>query len=241
MTLGLLPYPATSMNAHVDGFAQEDLAPRGHRMDNGSNADVLLDAAYRQLFFHTMAADREPFLESQFRNGQINVQQLMRGLCLSERFQRWVYQYNSNYDVAAQLVQRLLGREVNGEQEKIAWSIVLGQEGLAGLVDALLSSPEYVNTFGVDTVPYQRRRLLSGRPTGNVPFNISLPRYGAYWRDVAGLKRGSAGAARVSAAWANGVPPVAKRLGLVLSIVGSFELARVFLTVVVAIGSTAGH
>lgn len=240
MTLGLLPYPATSMNAHVAGFAQEDLAPRGHRMDNGSNADVLLDAAYRQLFFHTMAADREPFLESQFRNGQINVQQLMRGLCLSERFQRWVYQCNSNYDVAAQLVQRLLGREVNGEQEKIAWSIVLGQEGLAGLVDALLNSPEYVNTFGVDTVPYQRRRLLSGRPTGNVPFNISLPRYGAYWRDVAGLKKGSAGA-RVSAAWANGVPPVAKRLGLVLSIVGSFELARVFLTVVVAIGSTAGH
>ena len=166
MTLGLLPYPATSMNAHVAGFAQEDLAPRGHRMDNGSNADVLLDAAYRQLFFHTMAADREPFLESQFRNGQINVQQLMRGLCLSERFQRWVYQCNSNYDVAAQLVQRLLGREVNGEQEKIAWSIVLGQEGLAGLVDALLNSPEYVNTFGVDTVPYQRRAAVVRTPYG---------------------------------------------------------------------------
>ena len=239
MTLGLLPYPATSMNAHVTGFAQEDLAPRGHRMENDRNADVLIDAAYRQLFFHTMAADREPFLESQFRNGQINVQQLMRGLCLSERFQRWVVRCNSNYDVAAQLVQRLLGREVNGEQEKIAWSIVLGQEGLAGLVDALLNSPEYVNTFGVDTVPYQRRRLLSGRPVGNVPFNISLPRYGAYWRDVAVTKWSAGG--RVSAAWANGVPPVAQKLGLALSIVGSFELARVFLTVVVAIGSTAGH
>jgi len=88
MTLGLLPYPATSMNAHVTGFAQEDLAPRGHRTDHALNTDVLIGAAYRQLFFHTMAADREPFLESQFRNGQINVQQLMRGLCLSERFQR---------------------------------------------------------------------------------------------------------------------------------------------------------
>lgn len=227
------------MNAHVAGFAQEDLAPRGHRMDNGSDADVLINAAYRQLFFHTMAADREPFLESQFRNGQISVQQLMRGLCLSERFQRWVYQCNSNYDVAAQLVQRLLGREVNGEQEKIAWSIVLGQEGLAGLVDALLNSSEYMNTFGVDTVPYQRRRLLSGRPMGNVPFNIRLPRYGAYWRDVAGVKGAVGG--RVSAAWTNGVPPVAQKLGLALSIVGSLELARVFLTVVVAIGSTAGH
>lgn len=239
MTLGLLPYPETSMNANVAGFAQEDLAPRGHRMDNGSSADMVINAAYRQLFFHTMAADREPFLESQFRSGQINVQQFMRGLCLSERFRRWVVQCNSNYDVAAHLVQRLLGREVNGEQEKIAWSIVLAQEGLAGLVDALLNSPEYMNAFGVDVVPYQRRRLLSGRSLGNVPFNISLPRYGAYWRDAAVTKWSTGG--RVSAAWANGVPPVAKKFGFVLSVVGSLELVRVFVTVVVAVGSTAGH
>ena len=240
MTLVLLPYPATSMNAHVAGFAQEDLAPLGHRTDSASSADMVIDAAYRQLFFHTMAADREPFLESQFRNGQITVQQFMRGLCLSERFQRWVMRCNSNYDVAAHLVQRLLGREVNGEQEKIAWSIVLCQEGLASLVDALLNSPEYMNTFGVGTVPYQRRRLLSGRSMGNVPFNISLPRYGAYWRDVAVTKWSSSGA-KVSAAWANGVPPVAKKFGFALSVVGSFELVRVFVTVVVAVGSTAGH
>ena len=239
MTLGLLPYPATSMNAHVAGFAQEDLAPRGHCMDNASSADELINAAYRQLFFHTMAADREPFLESQFKSGQMNVQQLMRGLCLSERFQRWVYQCNSNYEVASQLVQRLLGREVNGEKEKIAWSIVLVQKGLTGLVDALLNSSEYMNTFGVDTVPYQRRRLLSGRSMGNVPFNIRLPRYGAYWRDVAVTKWAAGG--RVSAAWANGVPPVAQKFGFVLSVVGSFELVRVLITVVVAVGSTAGH
>ena len=239
MTLGLLPYPATSMNAHVAGFAQEDLAPRGHCMDNAINADELINTAYRQLFFHTMVADREPFLESQFKNGQINVQQLMRGLCLSVRFQRWVYRCNSNYEVASQLVQRLLGREVNGEKEKIAWSIVLVQEGLTGLVDALLNSSEYMSTFGVDTVPYQRRRVLAGRPMGNTPLNISLPRYGAYWRDVAVTKW--VAEKRVSAAWANGVPPVAQKLGLALSIVGSFELVRVFVTVVVAIGSTAGH
>lgn len=239
-TLGILPYPATSMNAHVAGFSQEDAVPRGHRIDNaGSNSQMLIDAAYRQLFFHTMAADREPFLESQFRNGQITMQQFMRGLCLSERFQRWVYQCNSNYDVAAQLVQRLLGREVNGEQEKIAWSIILCQDGLAGLVDVLLNSPEYMDAFGVDTVPYQRRRILSGRPMGNTPFNISLPRYGTYWRDVVVTKWSPGG--RVSAAWANGVPAVAQKLGLALSVVGSFELVRVFLTVVVAIGSTAGH
>ena len=136
-------------------------------------------------------------------------------------------------------MQRLLGREVSGEKEKVAWSIVLVQEGLAGLVDALLNSSESMNTFGVDTVPYQRRRLLSGRPMGNVPFNISLPRYGACWRDGVVTKWPAGG--RVSAAWANGVPPVAQKFGPALSIGGSFEVARVFVTVVVAIGSTAGH
>ncbi len=88
------------MNARVAGFAQEDPALRGHRMDSISNADVLIDAAYRQLFFHTMAANREPFLESQFGSDQINVQQLMCSLCLSERFQRWVYRCNPNNEVA---------------------------------------------------------------------------------------------------------------------------------------------
>ncbi len=237
MTLGLLPYPAETMNARVAGFAQEDLAPRSHRLDHTSNADELIDAAYRQLFFHTFSADREPFLESQLKSGQINVQQFIRGLCLSERFQRWVYPCNSNYDVVAYLVQRLLGREVNGEKEKIAWSIVLAQKGLAGLVDALLNSPEYMNTFGLDTVPYQQRRLLPSRAIGVVPFNISLPRYSTYWRDVMASQSGP----RVSAAWANGVPALGKKLGLGLAVVGSIELVRVFLTVVVAIGSTAGH
>ena len=46
------------MNARVAGFAQADLAPRGHRLDHAGSADELVNAAYRQLFFHTMAADR---------------------------------------------------------------------------------------------------------------------------------------------------------------------------------------
>ncbi len=75
------------------------------------------------------------------------------------------------------MAQRLLGRQVNGEQEKIAWSIVLAQKDLAGLVDALLNSPEYMTTFGADAVPYQWRRLLPSRTVGTaVPLNISLPR-----------------------------------------------------------------
>lgn len=70
------------------------------------------------------------------------------------------------------MAQRLLGRQVNGEQEKIAWSIVLAQKSLAGLVDALLNSPEYMTTFGADvfrtngggSYPAARWALLASPP-----------------------------------------------------------------------------
>ena len=156
MTIGLLPYTSTTMHARVAGFDGEDESPPGHQGETLLSAaewDVLILRAYSQLFFHTFSADREPFLESQLRNGQINVRQFMRGLCLSERFRSWVYRCNNNYEVVEHLVQRLLGRDMNGEQEKLAWSIVIAQRGLAGLVDALLDSQEYVSTFGNNTVP----------------------------------------------------------------------------------------
>ena len=247
MTIGYLPYPSTTMHARVAGFDREDESPLGHCGEGLLSSvewDALIHRAYNQLFFHTFSADREPFLESQLRNGQINVRQFMRGLCLSERFRCWVYRCNNNYEVVAHVVQRLLGRDLNGEKEKLAWSIVIAQQGLAGLVDAILDSQEYINTFGNNTVPHQRRRLLSGRMMGQVPLNVMLPRYGHHWRDAM-AERAPTGASarqlRTSEAWASGVPKVAFKLGAVLSIIGTFEVARVVLTVIMAIASTAGH
>jgi len=49
---------------------------------------------------------------------------------------------------------------------------------LVGFVDALLDSEEYLNNFGDDIVPYQRRRILPQRTDGETPF-ARMPRYGA--------------------------------------------------------------
>ena len=247
MTIGLLPYTSTTMHARVAGFDGEDESPPGHQGETLLSAaewDVLILRAYSQLFFHTFSADREPFLESQLRNGQINVRQFMRGLCLSERFRSWVYRCNNNYEVVEHLVQRLLGRDMNGEQEKLAWSIVIAQRGLAGLVDALLDSQEYVSTFGNNTVPYQRRRLLSGRMLGLTPLNVKLPRYSSYWRDA--MDEFVPASARVrqlrtSDAWSSGVPKLSLRLGAAFAVVGSVVVARLLIGVIVAVTSTAGH
>ena len=80
-------------------------------------------------------------------------------------------------------VQRLLGRDVYRDKEKLAWSIVLATSGLEGFVNALLESEEYMSNFGYDTVPYQRRRILPQRESGELPF-ARMPRYGADHRAV---------------------------------------------------------
>ncbi|MEO0852066.1 MAG: phycobilisome rod-core linker polypeptide, partial [Cyanobacteria bacterium J06648_11] len=65
---------------------------------------------------------------------------------------------------------RMLGRDIYNEREKLSWSIVLATQGLEGFINALLESDEYLEHFGLDTVPYQRRRVLPQRASGDLPF-----------------------------------------------------------------------
>jgi phycobilisome rod-core linker protein len=148
--------------------------------------DDLIEAAYRQIFFHAFAVDREPFLESQLRNGQISVRQFIRGLLLSSTFTKSFYNLNSNYRFVEHCVQRVLGRDVYDEREKIAWSIVVATKGRTGFIDALLNSDEYLESFGDAIVPYQRRRTLPSGAT-ETPFNLKSPRYDAYYRAKLGF------------------------------------------------------
>ena len=94
---------------------------------------------------------------------------------------------NSNYKVVRHLVERLLGRKTSGKGEELSWSIVIATKGVAGMVDALLDSEEYLDNFGFDTVPYQRHRVLPGRDLGDTPFNITTPRYDEYHRNKLGF------------------------------------------------------
>ncbi|NER00505.1 MAG: phycobilisome rod-core linker polypeptide CpcG, partial [Cyanothece sp. SIO2G6] len=140
--------------------------------------------------FHAFESDREPFLESQLRSGQITVREFVRGLLLSNTFNRSFYSLNSNYRFVEHCIQRVLGRDVYSEREKIAWSIVVGTQGRTGFIDALLDSDEYLENFGDTIVPFQRRRVLPGRTEGEMPFNLKSPRYDEYYRNKLGFPRG---------------------------------------------------
>jgi phycobilisome rod-core linker protein len=191
VSIPLLVYSPTSQNQRVEGFeVPGDEKPRLYSTDNllsPTDLDMLIEAAYRQIFFHAFACDREPFLESQLRNRQITVRDFIRGLLCSNRYKRSFYDLNSNYRFVEQTVQRVLGRDVYSEREKIAWSIVVATKGLVGFIDDLLNSEEYIEAFGYNILPYQRRRVLPSRAEGELPFNIKSPRYDAYHRDKLGF------------------------------------------------------
>lgn len=191
MAIPLLEYAPKSQNQRVAGYiVPGDEQPKIYSTENLPSPvamDELIEAAYRQIFFHAFKADREPFLESQLRNGQITVRDFIRGLLLSETYRESFYEKNSNYRFVEHCIQKVLGREPYNEREKIAWSILVATKGIKGLVDALLDSDEYLENFGYDVVPYQRRRILPGRSEGELPFNIKSPRYDGYHRAQLGF------------------------------------------------------
>ena len=149
--------------------------------------NFIIETAYRQIFFHAFKVDRDRFLESQLRNGQITVRDFVRSLCLSDTFNRSFYNLNSNYKVVRHLVEKLLGRTTHGKSEEIAWAAVIMTRGVKGMVDDIINSDEYLNAFGFDTVPYQRNRVVGARDLGETPFNITSPRYDAYYRKIFGF------------------------------------------------------
>lgn len=193
MSLPLLTYEPNSQNQRVNGYeVPGDDQPRIFTSDNvGARIDLddVINAAYRQVFHEQqmLKANRQILLESQLRGGLISVKSFIRGLAVSDAFRTWNYEVNNNYRFVEICVQRLLGRNVYDDKEKLAWSIVLATKGLKGFIDALLDSNEYLENFGDNVVPYQRRRILPQRAEGELPFE-RVPRYDAnHLRTLEGL------------------------------------------------------
>ncbi len=247
MSIPLLEYSPTSQNQRVIGYELPgEEQPKIYNSENllsGAEMDELIEAAYRQVFNEQqmLLSNRQRELESQLRGGQITVRDFIRGLVLSEPFRRRNYEVNNNYRFVQMCVQRLLGRDVYLEREKLAWSIVLATSGLRGFVESLLDSEEYMTNFGYDTVPYQRRRILPQRASGDLPF-ARMPRYGeghravleqmGYFRpDLTPLEL-----PRVAWDWQQSYAAIPIRLtGAIIAIVGALLLSAMVL--IIALGA----
>ncbi|ABW32400.1 phycobilisome rod-core linker polypeptide [Acaryochloris marina] len=187
MPLPLLEYNLTSQNQRVDGFevpSDEQKTFSSGKLTTPTEIATIIDAAYLQIFHEQqmLTANRQATLESQLKAGQITVKDFIRGLILSDSFRRLNYDANNNYRFVELCFQRVLGRQVYNERETLAWSIVLATKGLQGFIDELLNTDEYLETFGEDTVPYQRRRILPKQEIGELTF-AHVTRYGEDYRN----------------------------------------------------------
>lgn len=188
MSLPLMQYKPSAQNQRVDSYeVPGDEQPRIYSTNNllsPGEMDALIIAAYRQIFHEQQmtASSRQLALESQLRAKQITVKQFIEGLATSAHFRSYNYDTNSNYRFVQMCIQRILGRDVYDEREKLAWSIVVATKGIKGFIEQLLNSKEYLENFGESTVPYQRRRILPQHAQGDLPF-ARMARYDEYYRD----------------------------------------------------------
>ncbi|MEM7579949.1 MAG: phycobilisome rod-core linker polypeptide [Mastigocoleus sp.] len=188
MAIPLLDYSPSSQNQRVAGYeVPGEEQPRVYSTETlptSGEMDELIRAAYYQVFHEQqmLVSNRQPFLESQLTSGQITVKDFIQGLVTSDSFRRLNYESNNNYRFVEICIQRLLGRKIYDEREKLAWSIVIATKGLQGFINDLLNSQEYIDNFGNDTVPYQRRRILPQRMSGELPF-ARMARYGEDYRN----------------------------------------------------------
>jgi phycobilisome rod-core linker protein len=183
MPIPILKYSLVTQNQRVNGFESNpgEEQPKIYTTDNLPTAfemDEIIWACYRQIFseHQTLSVTRDPFIESQLRFNQIKVKDFIVSLLLSDSFRHLNYDVNNNYRIVEMCIQRVLGRDIYNEREKLAYSIVLADKGFETFVKLLVNSDEYSENYGDTVVPYQRRRVIAQRSKGEVPFNLKTPR-----------------------------------------------------------------
>ncbi|WP_258184151.1 phycobilisome rod-core linker polypeptide, partial [Chroococcidiopsis cubana] len=88
--------------------------------------------------------------------GEISVREFVRQLAKSKVF-RSLY-WDSLYVTKAieYIHRRLMGRPTYGRQEMNRYYDICATRGFYALIDAIIDSPEYLECFGENTVPYER-------------------------------------------------------------------------------------
>ncbi|MBF2025981.1 MAG: phycobilisome rod-core linker polypeptide [Oscillatoriales cyanobacterium C42_A2020_001] len=122
-----------------------------------SSTQAVIRAAYLQVFGRDVyEGQRLKVDEIKLENGEITVREFVRRIAKSNLFRSlyWTPLYVTK--AVEYIHRRLLGRPTYGRQEINAYFDISSKKGFYALVDAIIDSLEYSETFGEDTVPYER-------------------------------------------------------------------------------------
>ena len=125
----------------------------------GSTAlESTIYAAYRQVLGNLRPTESQRLneLESQLMNGNISVRDFVAGIAKSEIYkQNYFYKVSAIRGVELNL-KHLLGRTPINQNEVSNYIQHIAQQGFDSLVEKITSSGEYLEVYGIDTVPYLR-------------------------------------------------------------------------------------
>jgi phycoerythrin-associated linker protein len=123
-----------------------------------AHAQSVLRSAYRQVFgnAHLMEEQRVATAESLFMQGDLTVQGLISALASSETYRKLFLEKNGPYRFVELNFKHLLGRAPHDQAEVSEHVQRLAAEGYDAEIASYVCSPEYIASFGFDTVPYWR-------------------------------------------------------------------------------------
>lgn len=127
--------------------------------------DAVINAVYLRVFGRQVYAEElltfKP-VESKVRDGSLSIRAFVKYLAKSSVFRSIYWEPLFICKAIEYIHNRLLGRPTYGRQEINQYFNIAYKENYFKMIDAIIDSPEYLETFGDDTVPYERYLTASG-------------------------------------------------------------------------------
>jgi phycobilisome core-membrane linker protein len=141
--------------------------PKSNRGQSTSFGETSTQAVIKAIYLQVMGRDvyegqRLKVEEIKLENGDITVRDFVRALAKSDLFRNtyWTKLYVCK---AIEIIhRRLLGRPTYGRQEMNQYFDLASKKGFYAIVDAMLDSSEYSESFNEDMVPYERYLTPAG-------------------------------------------------------------------------------
>ena len=156
-------------------------------MRSDSEKDDVIRAAYRHVFERDVArthGDAFKDLVSQVKSGRISMQSFIRELGQSRLYRRLYYEPYSISRSIELACRHFLGRGLSCIEEFQTYFELIADKGFSVLVDTLVSSQEYADYFGEETVPYLRGLGQEAQACRNWGPQLDLFKYSAPARKV---------------------------------------------------------
>lgn len=134
------------------------------------HAEEVIQSTYKQVFGnrHLMELDVNKSLEALFINGDLTVQGFVTALAQSDTYKKLFLENNNAYRFVELNFKHLLGRSPNDQTEVMEHVRRLHEEGYDAEIESYTYSEEYLTSFGVDQVPYNRsKQTVAGGRTIN--------------------------------------------------------------------------